>query len=383
MRSAGIISEYNPFHNGHKYHVEQTRMLGYDTIIAAMSGNITQRGTFACVEKQERVKAALYSGVDLCVEIPFPWACASAQDFAVGGISVLAGCGVDAVSFGAETDNTEELKKAAEDIESAEGDTIKENIRKGMTYANALSEAVNKETRDILSTPNNLLGVEYIRAINKMCPDVIPVAIKRTGVGHDSNQANGEYSSASMIRKLMREGKTEQALTYMPKQVWEIISGAVISDMSVAERALLNSLRNMTVDEISVVRGVSEGLENRIAEAAKNCLNFSDVAEIVKTKRYTLAKIRRVLMNCLVGTDKSMPDYPPYIRVLGFNKRGREVLANIKKDTCILTKPSDYTKFPESARRVFETEIKATELFALSLPPSVAGRELRYTPVVI
>lgn len=356
--------------------------MGYDTIVAAMSGNVTQRGTFACTEKSERVKAALENGVDLCVEIPFVWACSSAQDFAAGGISVLNACGVEAVSFGAETDDVAVLIDAARETDSADGEAVRENIRKGMTYANALAETLSAEAAEILSEPNNLLAVEYIKAINRICPGTKPVAVKRTGAEHDSAEPAGMFASASYIRTLLESGRKEEACRYMPYSAGKIIAKADISDPEIADRAFLNALRNMSAGEMAQIRGVTEGLENRIADAAKNCVRFADVADAVKTKRYTLAKIRRVLVNCLAGAGKDMPCFPPYVRVLGFNSRGREVLAQIKKKTCILTKPSDYTDLPEDARKVFEAEIRATELFALTMPPSAAGRELRYTPVV-
>ena len=376
----GIIAEYDPFHKGHAFLARKARE-DSDCVVAVMSGNVTQRGEFACFGKRERVRAALENGIDLCVELPAPWACASAADFARGGVALLRMCGAGRLLFGSECGNAEALKRAACEIASADGSAIRGAVKSGGTYASAVGASVSAETSSLLAAPNNLLGIEYINAAAELAPEMEIATVKRVGAGHSDGESDG-FASASYIRALARESADYTRL--LPDGCAEILAAAPLSDTDAADRALLHLLRGISAAELAEIDGVTEGLENRIVRAAAEAARFADVAALVKSKRYTLARIRRLLLRCLIGIRRdSLPPLPPYVRVLGLNERGAARLNAIKKSVPLLTKPADRDRLDADGQTVFTYELKAAELYALTLPPAPAGTELRYTPVVI
>lgn len=380
---AGIIAEYDPFHNGHALHLACTRAAGADTVTTVMSGSIMQRGGFALWEKAARVRAALAGGVDLCVELPVPWACAAAADFAAGGVSLLRDCGAELLSFGSEAGELMPLKVAAAAVVHADADAVKQGIKRGLTYPAALGGAVDAASAAILRQPNNMLAVEYINAASRLAPDMTLFTIRREGEGHDSDEPSDSFASASYIRRGASERGLDAVRAYLPQPSAEALEAAAVSRPEEADRTLLYMLRRLSPAYIAGIDGVTEGLENRIAQAAAEATSFEQAADLIKTKRYTLARIRRLLFRCLLGLEKgSLPELPPYVRVLGFDRRGQELLGRIKKNVVLLTKPADYTELSPRARAVFETELRASELFALTMPPARAGAELRFTPVV-
>lgn len=375
----GIIAEYDPFHKGHAFLARRAREDGADCVIAAVSGNVTQRGEFACFGKRERVRAALENGIDLCVELPAPWACASAADFARGGVSLLRACGAERLLFGSECGDADALKRAAGEVASADGEAIREAVKSGGTYASAVGASVSAETASLLASPNNLLGIEYINAARSLAPEMEITTVKRIGTGHGDGESDG-FASAGFIRGLAREGKDFAHL--LPDGCADIFAASPVSNPEAADRTLLHLLRGMSAEEIAAVDGVTEGLENRIVKAAAAAERFADVAALVKSKRYTLARIRRLLLRCLIGIKRgTLPALPPYVRVLGLNSRGAAALNAIKKTAQILTKPADFDKLDADGQTVFAYELKAAELYALTLPPAPAGAEMRYTPV--
>ena len=377
----GIIAEYDPFHKGHAFLAAKAREAGADCVAAVMSGNVTQRGEFACFGKRERVRAALECGIDLCVELPAPWACASAADFARGGVSLLRACGADTLLFGSESGDANALKRAAEAVRRADGEAVRSAVRRGLTYPDALAESVGSEAASLLAGPNNLLGIEYINAAAELAPGMEITTVKRAGAGHGEGE-NGGFASAGFIRGLAREGKDFVRL--LPDGCAEIFAASPVSDPAAADRTLLHLLRGMSAEDIAEIDGVTEGLENRIVKAAAEAERFADVAALVKSKRYTLARIRRLLLRCLIGIKRgTLPPLPPYVRVLGLNGRGAARLNAIKKDIPLLTKPADFGKLGADGQAVFAYELKAAELYALTLPPAPAGAEMRYTPVVV
>ena len=376
----GIIAEYDPFHRGHAYLAAQARE-DADCVVAVISGNVTQRGEFACFGKRERVRAALSSGIDLCVELPAPWACASAADFARGGVALLRMCGAGRLIFGSECGDAEALKRAAEEVASADGEAIRVAVKSGGTYASAVGASVSGRTASLLASPNNLLGIEYINAAAALAPEMEIATVRRVGAGHGEDESEG-FASAGFIRALAREGRDYARL--LPDGCAEILAASPLSDPEAADRALLHLLRGMSAEEISEIDGVTEGLENRIVKAAAGAERFADVAALVKSKRYTLARIRRLLLRCLTGIKRgTLPPLPPYLRVLGLNERGAARLNAIKKTAPLLTKPADFDRLDADGQTVFAYELKAAELYALTLPPAPAGAEMRYTPVVM
>lgn len=375
----GIIAEYDPFHRGHAYHAAQ--LSDSDCVVAVMSGCFTQRGSFARFDKRARVAAALENGVDLCIELPVPWACAAAADFAKGGVSLLMRCGCDALAFGSECGNADSLLAAAKAVREADGDAIRDGIRRGLTYPNALAEAIDAESAALLRQPNDLLATEYINAAHLLGFSPLLRPILRKGAAHDSDGECDGFASASLIRSLSERGESFSHL--LPENA-AFEADCPTADSEAADRTLLFLLRSLSPERIAAAESCSEGLENRILRAAAEASSFSEVAESVKSKRYTLARIRRLLLRALAEIDKdALPELPPYIRVLGLNERGAALLSKIKKTFPLLTKPADYIKLSPEGRAVFEAELRAAELYALALPAAPAGAEMRFSPVVI
>ncbi len=385
----GIVAEFNPFHNGHKYIVDALREDGKNTVTAVMSESFVQRGECACVSPYERTRMALCSGVDLVLSLPVACATASAERFAEGGVTVLGSLGcIDSIGFGSESGDVETLTKCAEAITSEEFSPLLENrLSEGLSFPNARQKALRDmygdSFADALASSNDILGVEYIKAINKFGFNITPKAIKRIGVSHDSDEVSGNICSASAIREFL---KTEDDfLKFMPKESADILISAISqqkapADFNKLENAVLYKLRTMSVDDFKTIPDVSEGLEYRFIEAVKNSVSVSEILEKVKTKRYTHSRLRRIVLCALLGITKADSSAPiPYIRVLGFNKRGAEVLKQAK-DTAILpviTKSSDLKYMDDNAKRAFELECKARDIFSLCLPsPDVCGKEM-------
>lgn len=381
MKTVGLVAEYNPYHNGHQYMVTRCREEGATHVVAVMSGNFVQRGSVAIMDKRARAKAALLDGVDLVIELPVPWAVSTAELFAKGGLSILQGLGcVDALAFGCETADKEMLIKAADavcDIKVHE--QIKEELTGGITYAVARENAVRKlygdKIADIISKPNNILAVEYLKAMRSLGSNFDIMPILRRGAEHDSLKENGEFSSASALRIMLERGD-EKAFEYMPcgsvaefKRLQNVGRAPVAIDDS--ERAILSRLRMLTVEEIKEAPDISEGLENRIYNAIQSATSLEELYSIVKTKRYTHSRIRRIITSLYLGiAPQDALHKVPYIRVLGFNERGREILRAAKDNAAmpIIMKSSQSYDLPEYGKHIFDLECKATNLYNLATP---------------
>ncbi len=380
MKTTGIVAEYNPFHNGHKALVDRCRENGSTHIVAAMSGNFVQRGSVAIMDKRARAAAAIKGGVDLVVELPVPFAVATAEVFARGGVSVLDSLGcVDALSFGAECDDLELLKKAAEAVVDPKVDElIKTELSGGISYPTARAYAVRTvygpEISDILEEPNNILAVEYLKELNRRESGMAVEPMKRVGTGHDRMTATDEFASASMLRILLERGD-EHAFDFMPSTTEvEFKRMAAVGRAPVkveeSERAILSRLRMLTADEIRKAPDVSEGLENRIYNAIQSATSLEELYDIVKTKRYTHSRIRRIVTALYLGIRPEDREEVPYIRVLGFNDRGLEILKAAKETATlpVITKPSAIAGLDEKARHTFDLECRATNLYNLATP---------------
>ena len=392
----GIVAEFNPFHNGHKHIVDTLKANGENTVTAVMSESFVQRGECACMSPYERTRAALMSGIDLVLSLPVPYATASAERFAEGGVGVLGelGC-IDALGFGSECGDTALLEKCVSAITSAEFSAFLENrLNQGLSFPaarqQALGDMCGAEISDVLSSPNNLLGVEYIKAIRKYDFPIKPVAIKRVGVSHDSHEVNVDFCSASAIRSFLKNGGDYTA--FMPRESFEILSEAVSSGNAPAdylrlENTIIYRLRTMTFEDFRVLPDVGEGLEYRLYDAVRNSVSLAEILEKVKTKRYTHSRLRRIILCALLGITAEHTAIPvPYIRVLGFNSRGAEVLKQAKDKATlpIVSKASDIKNLDENARRVFELECTARDIFSLCLPtPQVCGREMTDKLIVL
>ena len=333
----GIICEFNPFHKGHKYLIDSVKKDG-DGVICVMSGSFVQRGEAAVASKFERARTAVENGADLVIELVTPCALKSAQGFAEAGVSLLESTGVcDAIAFGAECDDLNELLKVCDEIKAKDGE-IKEALKSGLSYPAARKKVIGS---DILDSPNNILAVEYLS-----CTNLDPVVVKRIGKGHDSDDA--EYS-ASEIRKHMADK----------------------AELKNCEAAILYKLRTMSADDYANIEDVSEGLENRIAQAVKTAASLDELYDMIKTKRYTHSRIRRIILRTFLGITKDADDTPRYIRVLAMNGKGKELLAEIKRSSSlpVITRYKDAKALGGEVLAQFENECVYTDIFSLCFNP--------------
>ncbi len=378
MKVSGIICEYNPFHNGHLYHIRKTRENGATHIAAVMSGNFVQRGDTSIMDKLERARLAVRSGADLVIELPVQYSLSSAENFALGAVSLLDSLGaVDEISFGSECGDAEKLRKAMETVDLAavtHADEIRQIMEKGYTYPRALNSVVrgyDPEAADIIAEPNNTLATEYIRALKRLGSDMSVFTMKREKASHDSMTAESGFASASLIREMIDNGSDIDELT-TPE--WSAAVAAAVSkgetaSLSRLERVILYKLRTCSVEEIARICDVGQGLEHRIY-GARMAGSLDELLFTVKTKRYTMARIRRIMLALLIGiTKEDMEHLPPYGRILAFNERGREILARAKEKAKIpfASSIAKLSQISDTAERFAELEIRASDIYGLAL----------------
>ncbi len=381
MHITAIVCEYNPMHNGHVYHIERTRELGSTHIVAIMSSNFVQRGEPAIISKEARTKMALSCGVDLVLELPSVWSMSTAERFAYSSIYILDKLNViDSLSFGSEEGNIDNLVEIADflNLDSCL-DKIKNFMKLGISFASSremvIKEVMGEEYSTLISKPNNILAIEYIKALKKLDSNIKPMAIKRQGAEHDSDLEINSFLSAKQIRQYIND-KNYSLERFLPKAVLDIINqevcdGKAPSSIYNLERAILYKLRSASKDEIRNIFDVSEGLENRILSAAARSKSLDELYENIKSKRYSLARIRRVVMSSLLGINKQLVNLKPqYVRVLGFNSKGLEILklAKDKSKIPIVTKASDMKSLNKDANLVFRSEMLAGDIYNLTLP---------------
>lgn len=382
MQVTAVIAEYNPFHNGHKYHIEQTlKKTDNSFIMAIMSGNFVQRGEPALLEKRERAKIALMNGADLVVELPVQWATASAERFARGAVYIAHQAGiVNNLSFGCEDDDIVVLQQIARILnDKVYSREIKNYYDEHMcSYPEAraavVSEVLGKDCSRIMMQPNNILAIEYLKALISFKSDIKPVGIERNSTGHDSSLIKGNITSAMNIRNLVRTNKDYAA--FVPENSLDVFrenieKGTFPALYGNLETAVLAHLRKMKPSDFIGTPDVAEGIEHRIVEAVKTSVSLSEIFDKVKTKRYTHARIRRIILSSFLGiTAEDVVSLPPYIRVLGLNDNGRMMLREMKNKyfVPVVMKYGDVKYLDDGARRVFMTESTATDLYNLSLP---------------
>lgn len=389
MKVAGIIAEFNPFHNGHALLVQKAREAGYTHVVAVMSGNFVQRGEPAVFHHSVRTKAALENGVDLVLQLPGVYAMSGAQSFARAGAEILNGFGcVDSIVFGSECGDTDLLSQTADAVYGEEiKPLLSEELAKGISFASAREnalKAINPMFADVIKSPNNILGVEYIAALKRLESTITPVTFERVGAAHDSDEASGDIAGASLIRELIKNKKEWQKL--VPENAKEIYCDADIADIKRIENAVLYKIRTVSAEELSKAPDVSEGIENRIISAAKQARSLEELYSLAKTKRYSHARIRRIIWNCLLGVTAADLDLAvPYIRISGFNKKGAELIKAAKETAVlpVISKPADLSRLGEAAQRIFYLECTAGDIYALCTEnPAVCGTEKSLRPVI-
>ena len=390
MRIAGIVAEYNPFHKGHADHILRTREAGEVThVVAVMSGQFVQRGEPAAFPKTDRVRAALAGGADLVIELPLPWVLTSAEGFAFGAASLLEALGcVDLLSFGSECGEIDPLLKAAAAMEEpAYIRQVRYRMEAGHPAPEAqqaaLKEAAGSRIAALLEDPNNTLGIEYIKALHRIGSGIRPFTVKRIGAGHDAAFPEAGGASASYLRRLAAEGRWNNAAPFMPRDSFATLTAAMAAGRAPAdparmERALLLKLRQTAPEQIAGFANVSEGLENRLAAGAETAGSLAELLEQVKTKRYPLARIRRLVWAAALEIPGDWAKrQPPYLRVLGMNERGRQILSAAKSCSLpLITRASQTDGLTGFARQVWELECRGADWYALTLPvPTPGGTE--------
>ena len=371
MKIYGIVAEYNPFHNGHKFQIDEIRKKAGDcAIVSVMSGNYVQRAETAVMSKYARAKAALLGGVDLVLELPMPYAISSAERFAYSSVHILNSLGaVTDISFGSECGSISLLQKAEEALYE---------LKNGASYPAARFAAVRDvfgaETAAVLSEPNNILAVEYIKALKALSSDIKPHTVKRTGASHDSDEYVGNIASASKIRELIRSNAHTGLFLPSDSQAVltnEIAIGAAPSDMNRIGNAVIASLKLKTPSDFNNIYGVGEGIENRLLSAAASARNLTELYDFAKTKRFTHSRIRRVVLNSFFGitNDITLSD-PPYIRVLGFTHKGKDILRIARKNASlpIVMTVGDVKKLGGLSERLYSLECRTTDIFNMTLP---------------
>lgn len=346
----GIIAEYNPFHNGHAYHLEQAKKASKcDYTVAVISGSFTQRGEPALMDKWSRAEAALLNGVDLVLELPTVYAISSAENYAEGAMKLLDSLGVvSTVAFGTETDNINLLEDVAEVLykEPREFKTIlSHELKKGISFPKARENALMMYLNDIrkyvnvLSSPNNILGIEYLKALKKLKSNIQSIAIQRVGASHNDIDVSGKISSASAIRNLVTDGAEQlNVSSFMPASSYSILRenqqhGHIVGGLEMFEKEIIYTIRKMQIRDIKNLHDVSEGLENLLKKAANSCNSLHELISKTHSKRFTQTRIQRILLYSLLDiTKKDMmmsKKLTPYARILGFNENGKRLISKI------------------------------------------------------
>ncbi len=376
MKIVGIVAEYNPLHSGHIYQLKSLKDSGYTHTVVVMSSNFVQRGEPAIFSKYTRAGIAIKNGADLVIEIPTPFAMSTAETFAIGSIALLKNCGVEYLSFGSECGDINLLNTCVKAINNKDvNKKLKELLKTGLTYSKARQDAIesifSKEIADVLSKPNNTLGIEYINAIEKLRANIIPTTIKRRGADHDSSEEL-EHISASALRDAFYNNNDILLQKYMPLPVYDILNQEKrkgnIYNPQILDRVLLSKLRTLNISDIAKLPDISEGLENRIFLSIKNSNSFDGILENTKTKRYTMARLRRIYMYALLGITKDFYEtLPPYIHILAMNQKGKEIL-QVAKNTSEIPINSSLKKLMETSdvsRKFAQKEIDCTNIYSV------------------
>jgi len=371
MNAVGIIAEYNPFHNGHKYHIEKVKeMFPNRPIVLVLNGYFLERGDVSVMSKEDKTKIALENGVDIVLELPFVYGSQSADTFADASICLLERLKVTDIVFGSETDNVKLLKKAADiQINNKDyQDKVKNLINKGLNYPTALAKGLDMKIN--IFNPNDLLGISYIKAIMNHGFDITPHTIKRTNDFNDT-EMDEEIVSASNIRKRLKNG--EDISKYVPAKV-----DLAIGTINYEKLYELLKYKILTDDDLSKYVTVDEGIENRLIEGINKTDSLEDLIEYVKTKRYTYNKIKRMLIHILIGFTKE-DNYNKnldYIKVLGFTKNGKNYLNKFRKEL----KGTLGIKYDSI---MYKYEMKAAHVYSMLSDEDILEYEKRNKPICI
>lgn len=410
MRVCGIVAEYNPFHNGHKYQIEKIKEeTNCDAIVAVMSGNFIQRGLPALFDKWTRTKMALQNGIDLVIELPTYYAVSSAEYFATGSVGTLNALGIiNDICFGANTTDLDTLKRIAnvlflepEGFKKLLHSELKHGASFPIARSNALKNFLKREydakyIADILLDSNNILAIEYLKALQYLNSNINPLVIKRKGGSYNSLEVIDNICSATAIREKLLKSDIENLVEVMPENCYSLIDTEIINGkspmyLSAFEREILYSFRKASTEDLLQLNDVSEGLENTLKKVSNEKFTLDEFIEEMKSKRYTKTRIQRLTLNSLLDIKRvdveAYKHNVQYIRVLGFNKTGEKLLGkiyNTAKLPIITNLPKFMKIATETQKKMLDKDILATNIYTLGYQvPAYRKSNLDYTMPVI
>ena len=406
----GVIAEYNPFHNGHLYHLQKSKELtNADYTIAIISGNFTQRGSTSVIDKWAKTQMALNNGIDLVIELPVLFSISSAENFADGAIKILSSLGiVNYLSFGAETSNINLLKCISNILcdEPKEFKTLLSNeLKSGLSFPKARENALikwfqlkdtisslklknnNSTIRDILSSPNNILGIEYLKALHNHNSSIEPVCVSRFEADYNSTTITNNIASATAIRNLILSKDYNTIKNLVPNDSFSILinclnEGHIVPDLNCFEKEIIYVLRKMNIEDIANLPDVSEGLEYTIKKASNSCNTLNELINLVKSKRYTSTRIQRILLYALLGITKDDMEMSknvlPYARILGFNENGKKLISEISAKNPDIALITSVKKFVDSNSdkvllNMFDKDVFATDVYSIAFDNNSFG----------
>lgn len=390
MKSVGLITEYNPFHNGHLHHLQESkRLAGADVSIAVMSGHFLQRGEPALLDKWTRTRMALAAGVDVVIELPFAWACNSAPHFAAGAVQCLDALGgVDALCFGSESGSLDALQVAADLIcdnaQKIEAETSK-RLRQGVNYPTARAEVVaelaNHSSAELLASPNNTLGIEYLRAIRELKSTICPLTIKRIGAGYHDEEAVGKIASATGVRKQLAGG--EEVGGYLPQSCRQLLADAVATGETADPGRFFQLLLGQLLlgpDELLKIYQVDNGLDQRLFEKARCSIDLEALISETKSRQLTRTRIQRILCYIFnqvrsVEMEEFLEVGPLYLHLLGYSQQGQKFLSTIRKD-CRLPMVQNYGRVFSQLKRFHDATSERYRLAELMVDQEVRASRL-------
>ena len=378
MKNVGIICEYNPLHGGHKYMIETLRAMGADRVICLMSGNSVQRGDFAIIPKNRRALSAIEAGADAVFELPFPYSMGSAEFFASAGVDILNRLGADTIAFGSETGDVGKLREVAERSE-----LLIPSGNKSIGTAEEYFAALGKDC-----DPNDILGIEYLKAGKKTASEIEFVTLKREGAGYHGKAKSGSYPSATELRRAIAEndlGRFDDR--QLPCESRRAIEAAAeegeIAYLKNIESAILSFWRLCDAEAVSECAECGGGVAQRIMSAARASGSLEHMISVMATKRYTDSRLRRALIFGMTGVKRQdLRDRAPYVNLLAANGKGLEFVSDVRGIE-VLSKPS---KIPDSVRaiRQFILSQRLESLYTLAMAsPRESGQFLRQSPQIV
>ncbi len=380
-----IACEYNPLHNGHKYQINKTKELGADGVICIMSGNFVQRGDIAVANKHTRAKAALASGADLVIELPLKYAISTACYFAEGFVRTVKASGLEGFVCCGATSSADDIKLLCNTAFSQDAEAfVRQQLSLGINYPRAkaryIREILGTEYERMFNEPNNILAIEYLNAIGRIAPNINFQTIERIGAAHDCEYSVGNFSNASLLRKIIYESiDSESPLShissFIPSEVLEIFNEDYINGNFPVNIERFNSvcmarLINLTGNDFSQINNVNGGIENKILKCIRSSSDVNEIAHCTKSKMYTHSRIRQILLSAVLGVKRSdLLNGPSYIRILGFNDIGRRIINEMKTkaDLPVIGNLSQLNSTNPQIRRDSDLDYSAGRIYGLCL----------------